>query len=87
MAAAFRISFMEFLLLKGIADSDETFEDDGKMWTWVSSTGKFTGQKNIERALTLAVENGLVELNDSGMKNRSVRMTRIGEQILKAGSK
>ena len=88
MANTLQLSFLEILLLKGMASSDSWFEgDDKRKWIYDFQSERFVGKRNIKKAIDKAVTNGIIELDlslgdpEEGM---AIRITSLGEKILKA---
>lgn len=89
MANTLHISFLEMLLMKGMAAATEWFEDEGgKTWVYSSNAQRYVGKRNVKRALDKGVENGMIELDmsigapDEG--DAAIRLTSLGEKLLKA---
>jgi hypothetical protein len=88
MANTLHISFLEMLLMKGMAASDAWFSgEENVKWVYDFDANRFAGKRNTQKAVDTAVANGIIEMDmtegdrDTGV---AIRLTKLGEKLLKA---
>lgn len=89
MANTLHVSFLEMLLMKGMAASETWFEaEDGKKWVYDFQADRYVGKRNLKKAVDKGVENGMIEMDMSqgtpDEEGSPIRLTVLGEKLLKA---
>lgn len=86
MSGAFRVTFLELLLLKGIHSSKFKFKVGPETWTYDDKVDQHVGTRNVKKAIDAAIADGLVTVDGSKQSGSGggIKLTSLGIKLLKA---